>query len=983
MVIRRPEAEEIVIENLYWQNIEGILHRAFDLPLDERQAYIDAACGDDETLRGEICGLLMADRQASGFLVDPGQSAGFVASVVSTGDLIGAYRVLEVLGQGGMGVVYLAERADGSFKHRVALKVNFPSRNDESTLRRLRQERQILAGLEHPNIARLVDGGKTEAGAPYFVMEHVDGKKIDEYCDARRLSVRKRLDLFLEVCGAVRYAHQNLIVHRDLKPSNILVTERGVPKLLDFGIAKVLDVESFAGTVDATRTGLTPMTPRYASPEQLLGKPITTASDVYSLGVLLYELLTGCQPMAAEGKAPSERISMLTEGTLRPPSAVVAGRDDRTDDGPRARSRARNSSVKGLQKSLSGDLDNILLKALRWEPTRRYGSVGGLAEDLRRYLEGQPVKARPETFVYVAGKFIRRHRVAVSGATAALLMIGTLSGAALVQSQRLETERDRVLIERDRTALERDKAKAVSEFLTSIFEASDHGNDVPSETTARELLERGAELAEVELKDRPHLLFAVLDTIGGVYVTMGLWESSKPLLRRAVETGEHLYGPEGPELASPLRHLGLSLVQSDLDAGELLLRRAVDISQSTPNHPELAESLYRLGTVLAVGRSDYRSAAAIFERALDIAERLEGAPLQPEILSGLSRTYLELGDSDRGLNYALRGVDWYETRGETGSGDYAGALHNLGVFKQVQGDNTGALELYLQAIRITESIDPMSPSLNGLLHDAARVQRDLGQLEEGVASIERALNIAESVYGPSSHQVGLLLGVLSGFHMWSGDSRGALEVILRGVKMLEAELGPNHQWVGFQLGGMGSAQYDLGDFEPALASFRRSYAIALAVFGEGRPELRVPLTGQGLVMQAQGDFEGAILVTEERERIFTEMIGGGTDNRATRRKLLAAVSFLAELKQQQGTVTGPDLEKVRDGLQVFENLAADSRSITEQLVVVRALVVLGRTQEARAQLQSIWDDGYRSMRFVSLYEKHVGNALPRVELIAL
>jgi non-specific serine/threonine protein kinase/serine/threonine-protein kinase len=333
-----------------------------------------------------------------------------------------------------MGEVYLAARGDDAFEKRVAVKVIRTDVDLGLVLQRFHEERQILARLEHPHIARLLDGGTTPDGRPFFVMEYVDGEPLREYCDERRLSVRRRLELFLSVCGAVHYAHQNLIVHRDLKPGNILVTAEGVPKLLDFGIAKLLRPDTAPADAQATITVMRLLTPDYASPEQARGEPVTTATDVYSLGVLLYELLTGHRPHGLRGQSPEEVLAAVREEAPTAPSEVirrpetapaVAGGPPATVEAIAAR---RETRPEQLRRQLAGDLDTIVLMALRKEPARRYGSVEQLADDVRRHLSGRPVRARPDTLAYRAGKFVRRHRVSV--AAAALVLLSLVAGIA-------------------------------------------------------------------------------------------------------------------------------------------------------------------------------------------------------------------------------------------------------------------------------------------------------------------------------------------------------------------------------------------------------------------------------------------------------------------------------------------------------------------------------------------------------------------------
>ena len=406
-----------------WQQFKQIVQAALDLPQPERAAYVLEACGDDEELRRDVIALLDSEAQAGAFMDNP--AADYIPTEEITdsfiGRRIGAYRIVSEIGTGGMGHVYLAERAD-EFKQKVALKLLKREMAYRQLISRFRNERQILAGLDHPCIARLLDGGATEDGHPYFVMEYVEGVTIDHYCANRALSIPERLKLFRHVCSAVQYAHQNLIVHRDLKPGNILVTADGTPKLLDFGIAKLLRPDPAQPTVALTQVGVRMMTPEYASPEQVRGLAITTSTDVYSLGIVLYELLSGHPPYEFKTRSPTEIERVICEQEPPRPSTLA---------------------VAPLSHQLAGDLDTIVLKAIEKDPQHRYRSVEQLSEDIRRHLERMPITARPQTLKYRMSKFVRRNRTAVAAAAMVLLSLtgGLIASAWEAHVARLERAR--------------------------------------------------------------------------------------------------------------------------------------------------------------------------------------------------------------------------------------------------------------------------------------------------------------------------------------------------------------------------------------------------------------------------------------------------------------------------------------------------------------------------------------------------------------
>ena len=422
-----------------YQRIQALMQSALELESDERASFLDEACAGDESLRRQVEALLISHERASSFLESP--AVEFAAPLISdpqhkmpAGESIGPYQVISQLGSGGMGTVYLAERAD--FRHRVALKIIKRGMDSDEIVRRFRRERQVLATLNHPNISRLLDGGTTQEGTPFFVMEYIEGERITEVCDKQKLGIEERLALFSKVCSAVSYAHQHLVVHRDIKPSNILVGPDGEPKLLDFGISKLLAPDALETTVEQTATGIRLMTPEYASPEQLRGEKITMASDIYSLGVLLYELLSGHRPFRFKNRSAIDVLQIASEQEPSAPSRAVlttevAETEDDTDKtlSPEGVAGSRGERPRGLCRRLSGDLDNITLRALRKEPARRYESVDQFAQDIGRHLAGLPVSARPMNVGYRVVKFVRRNRTSTALTAILFLFVAAIAAS--------------------------------------------------------------------------------------------------------------------------------------------------------------------------------------------------------------------------------------------------------------------------------------------------------------------------------------------------------------------------------------------------------------------------------------------------------------------------------------------------------------------------------------------------------------------------
>lgn len=469
-----------------WQRVKQILHEALELPPARRAGFLDRACAGAGELRAEVDSLLASHEAAGAFIEESAVTPKFAgpADALGVGAQVGPYRIVQLIAEGGMGSVYQAVRVDDLYRKIVAMKVIRRGLVGDYALRHFDTERQILAHLDHPCIAKLLDGGTTPDGRPYFVMDFIPGTPIDEHCDARRLDVEERIHLFLTVCSAVHYAHQNLVIHRDLKPQNIMVTEGGAVKLLDFGIAKLLDQDSRAlgHTLTLTLTTMQAMTPEYASPEQLSGGRITTASDVYALGVLLYRLLTGHRPYSPEASSVHELWDQIRNRPPRKPSTVVTLPEPGA--APEAVSHARGTRPDRLQRRLTGDLDNILMMALRKEPERRYTSVEQFAGDLRRHLATQPVTARPDTIRYRTGKFIRRHRTPVTAA--ALLVLSLLGGIVATSWEARRANQERTRAER--------RFQEVRGLASSVlFELHDAIANLPGSTQARELLVKRAQ----------------------------------------------------------------------------------------------------------------------------------------------------------------------------------------------------------------------------------------------------------------------------------------------------------------------------------------------------------------------------------------------------------------------------------------------------------------------------------------------------------
>jgi serine/threonine-protein kinase len=539
----------------YWDKLQDLFVQLAGLPPDEQRARLDAECGDDDALRAELASMLRHDTAGDRSYQE---AIRVVAADVAKGDeqpwdgmRVGAWRITGKIAEGGMGTVFLGERADDQFAQKAAIKLLSSGLISDSAKNRFLSERQILADLNHPNIAALLDGGTTDDGVPFLVMEFIDGRPIDRYCDEEGVTVDQRLALFKKVCRAIDFAHRNLIVHRDIKPSNILVTDDGTPKLLDFGIAKPLEPELFDHTIAVTRADLRLMTPEYASPEQIQGDPITTATDVYSLGVLLCKLLSGELPYRLPTGRPRELEQAICETEPTRPSAI-----------PRA-------SV--LKKELSGDLDNIVLEALQKEPERRYASVRALIDDVERFEANEPIAAHPESWRYRFAKFVRRHQAGVA----------TAAGMAVVLVSLVSFYTFQLANERDVAKRERDAAQAVTDFMVELFEVTDPSEARGSSITAREVLDRGNERIADELKDQPEIRARLLDAIGRVYYGLGLYEDARQHFGEVVALQRETGATEAAIATSIRREADATMEFGDNISGVEMLRNALEIQQRT------------------------------------------------------------------------------------------------------------------------------------------------------------------------------------------------------------------------------------------------------------------------------------------------------------------------------------------------------------------------------------------------------------------
>ena len=777
-----------------WDRIQALFERGVGIPAAERSEFLGEVCPDDPELRTEVAELLRADTESGegefilGAIAAGGRHLAPPAGGPAHGRRIGSYRLGRPLGQGGMGAVYLAERADDQYRQQVAIKFVRGGLATPELERRFRAERQILADLVHPNIARLLDGGTGDDGTPYLVMEYIEGEPIDVYCERRGLGLRERLLLFREVCAAVQHAHQHLVVHRDIKPSNILVTADGTPKLLDFGIAKLLDIEAHAAV--ETSGLFRALTPSYASPEQIRGERVTVATDTYSLGVVLYRILTGRHPLVPDGASSSEIERRVLAQEPDKPSAAA-----------------------GLS-ALAGDLDNIVLLALRKEPERRYRSVAALEEDLRRHLVGMPVSARRDTWTYRAGKFLRRHTAGV-GVTA-----GVVAGTAGL----VGFYTARLAAERDRARLESDRAEHVSRFLTGLFALGDPSEAGGEKVTALTLLDRGTERIDAELSRQPAIRATLKQTMAQAYRYLGSFDRAVSLAAQALVTRRALFGENHRDVADALTTLAQTIYETgDRDSAEALTHQAVAIRRRILPSPDsaLATNLNDLGWI-AFERGDYRRADSLHSEALAIRRQTldQDHSDVAESLANLGAVRYEVADFAGADSLYRQALTIRRNRFGERHRLIEETLSNLAIVREGARDYVVAESLYRAAVSVGQQFYGREyPREATTRVNLGRVLRLRGRLDEAEAEIRRALDLDLRFRGANHPDVAYDLRTLADLELQQGRPDDAVRDYREALRIYRLSLEEDDVSLAPSLAGLGRAlliKEKAGEAEPLL-----------------------------------------------------------------------------------------------------------------------------------------------------------------------
>ena len=873
-----------------WYRLQALFGEARARPPQAREAFIEAACGDDGALAAELRALLAQDAQGD----DPvAQMVERAAGVALAGDEIhrawigrrlGAWRITAHLADGGMGAVYRAERADGQYQQQAAIKLINPAFVAGQAADRLAAERQILARLEHPHIARLLDGGSTDDGAPYLVMEYVDGTPIDTYCNVQGLDTAARLRLFQQVCSAVDYAHRNLVVHRDLKPANILVDRDGQPKLLDFGIAKL--VEGAEATLTAANQRV--LTPTHASPEQIRGEPVTTSTDVYALGVLLYELLAGRLPYVADEKTPGSAALLarqILESEPRTPSAAVTqGSNERIEA---ARRRGAQLTPERLRRELQGDLDNIVLMALRKEPQRRYTSAQALREDIDRFLSDRAVRARPDHWTYHGAKLLKRRRGVVIAAALVIAAVSAQS-AFLVQ---------RILAERNAAQLARVQAENVVGFLEDLLQGADRFASAGREVTVRDVLERGAQRIESELATQPVEQARLMHVIASSYVGLSLNEAALPLAQRSLELRRAALGPTHVETLESMRTVGIVTSNNgDPQAAQTILEETLRLQQQhlDPDSPELAATLQELGVVKRVlgkpseALADQRAAFAILSRLPPTHDQYR---FLPRVMNQIGNALDATGDRTGAIDAYRQALELFERTGQSDDPVVGSAMHNIGLSLQAAGKPQDALPYLHRALEHTRrTLGELTTDFEVQAASLGRVYAQLRRFDEAEQYAQLGLQTAVRLYGAAHQYYAYNLVNLARLRQLQGRHADALPLLRQAIDIYRATFGPYHRFLAAAEVGQAESLAETGRAREAAT---RVAAVLARMHADPEFERHV----EAVARSVQGRALGLSGQTERARGLLTEALKDlralvGDDHTLTAEAARRLVSFL-------------------------------------------------------------------------------------------
>jgi tetratricopeptide (TPR) repeat protein/predicted Ser/Thr protein kinase len=891
-----------------WASVEVHFEALRQLTPEERAAGLGAITDDE--VRREVASLLNHSEGTEGLATVVGSVAAGLDPAVP-GERLGAYRLLRRLGHGGQGTVFEAVRDDGRFEQRTAIKIVKWEIDSEATRRRFREERQILAGLEHPYVARLLDGGETQNGAPYLVMEFVDGLPLIEATEG--WSMRRKLELFLKVAAGVAAAHRKLIVHRDLKPGNILVTKDDNPKLLDFGIAKLLDAGG-----DATQTVFQLLTPAYASPEQVRGMPISTASDVYSLGIVLYQLLTGRKPYRLQTATPLEMDRVICQ---EPPAPA----------------------------DLDSELDAILAMALRKEPERRYQGMEQFAEDVRRYLENRPILARPDTFGYRSAKFLRRNRLTASVAAGFILVL--IAAAAVTIRQGVRANREAAV------------AQAVNDFLqndllaqaSSVNQADASAKPDPH-LEVRTALDRAAARIQGKFDRQPEVEAAIRGTIGQTYLDLGLYPAARTQLDRALNLFRRTLGPENPQTLATLRRLGnIAKFQGNYAEAEALLTQAFEKQRQVlgREHPDTLSSMTILGS-LYVEQGKYGQAEALDQQILEIRRRLLG-PEHPNTLTSMNNlaiAYVYQGKYPQAEEIWRQFVEVGRRVLGPDHPDTLAAMNNLSVVYQHEGKYGQAEALNSQVVEIRRRLmGPEHPNTLTSMSNLAILYSKQGKYAEAETLNSQVVEIRRRLIGPEHPNTLNSMNNLANVYSAQGRYMQAEKLFAQLVEIRRRVLGPEHPITIGDLANLASVYGNQGKYVQAEALDRQVVEIRKRVLGPEHAETISTFADLAFIYQREGEYAQAETYASQAVAGLRHALG------AEHPDTMAAMAELALALVSQGRFAAAE-PRARDAVEINRKMWPDSWQR------FRAESLLGASlagQKKYAEAEPLLLEGYQGM----------------------
>ena len=820
-----------------WIKIKEIFNKAIEISGEERENYLEKECENDKELRREVDSLLNSLQKSGNFLEtstinfsEEGETETDTDPLL--GREIGKYKIEEKLGEGGMAVVYAASRIDEQFKRKVAVKFIKRGMDTDEIIRRFKFEQQALADLSHPYIAKIIDGGTTNDGLSYFVMEIVPGIPIDEYCRENKLSTIERLKLFLKVCEAVKYAHQNLIVHRDLKPGNIFIAKDGTPKLLDFGIAKLLEKKEGDET-NLTQPGIKILTLDYASPEQFRGNPITTGTDVYSLGVILYELLTDKSPYIFKNNFPTEKEKVICDLEPEKPSSVIKKlplSDSSDKVTQRSISENRNENIGKIQKRLSGDIDNIILKALRKEPERRYSSVEQFAEDTRRSLIGLPVYARKDSLYYRTSKFIERHKTGVL-VTAIIIMLIIAGMAGIIHQSNIAGENEEL------AKLEAKKAESINTFLQEMLSSPDPSKE-GSDVKVVDVLDNARKQIDQKLINEPEIRAELRKTLGITYQGLGFYDKAVEELRKVVGIRNlHSGYNRDIERASSIKDLALAYhFKGDMEKAEKFYQQAIREHEKIKNMNTIsyAEALNDYGA-LKMDIEEMDSALYYFENALPIYQEVFGEEHRDiaSVLSNMGLAHQYKGNLNKAEDYLSRSLDM-NLKVSNGEGYHlVYNYNNLAFVLHDKNDLEGAREMFGKSLALRKKLlRPDHPELALAIYNFGCITYFSHDYEKSMELINEAFEIWEDTLEPGHPYFGNCYYWLAKNNNGLDQPKEAEKLITKALEIRRNTHGENENLIALTNIELGRSFFLQNKFQRAESIIKNNLKIIEEAFGE-------------------------------------------------------------------------------------------------------------------------------------------------------